>query len=322
MRYILEPYKPGGTNRFNCPQCGKRKCFTPYLDTKTATYVNPEQCGRCDHEASCGYHLKPREYFQLNPYERSRHPTYSPHPSAEYAQNHFQPLPVAYLPDHLITDTHSPHSQFVNWLHTIVPNPDAIKQTYEAYRLGATKTGGVIFWQIDTEGRLRTGKVMHYHPDGHRVKDADDFARLLKQPLTERTPQPLYFYHKRLIRQGVIPQDHRIEQCLFGEHLLPMQPNATVCLVESEKTAIVCSICYPQFLWLATGGCKQLSLSKLAPLRKRSLIIYPDSGEYTLWSSIMQRTEGFDYRIVKALERYPKNTDIADVLLGEKTIVD
>ena len=139
--------------------------------------------------------------------------------------------------------------------------------------------------------------------------------RFTLAPFTDGSPQPLYFYHKQLIRQHVIPEDAHIEQCLFGEYLLPTRPEAPVCLVESEKTAVVCSITHPQFLWLATGGCKQLSIRKLQPLRQRGLIIYPGSGELQLWSSIMQRTEGFNYRIVKALEQCPRNTDIADVML-------
>ena len=38
------------------------------------------------------------------------------------------------------------------------------------YRLGASRQGGVIFWQIDQEGRVHDGKVMYYLPDCHRNK--------------------------------------------------------------------------------------------------------------------------------------------------------
>lgn len=225
-------------------------------------------------------------------------------------------LPVAYLPMEVVDKMHSPCSQFVRWLVERLGNVEAVRGVYEAYRLGATRTGGVIFWQIDIEGRLRTGKVMHYHPDGHRVKDAEDFARMRGVPFTEKSPQPLYFYHSQLRRQGVIGEGQRVEQCLFGEHLLAGRPDATVCLVESEKTAVVCSILYPQYLWLATGGCQQLSVRKLAVLRGREVVVYPDSGELELWTKIMGRTEGISYRIVKEMEGYERNMDIADVVLG------
>ncbi len=40
------------------------------------------------------------------------------------------------------------------------------------YALGATKDGSVIYWQIDTKGKVRTGKVMKYDPNsGHRIKN-------------------------------------------------------------------------------------------------------------------------------------------------------
>ena len=40
--------------------------------------------------------------------------------------------------------------------------------------------------------------------------------------------------------------------CLYGEHLL--DNSKPVCIVESEKTAVIASFFYPQYNWLATGG--------------------------------------------------------------------
>ena len=38
------------------------------------------------------------------------------------------------------------------------------------YLLGGSKNGGVIFWQIDHEGKPHDGKVMYYGLDCHRCK--------------------------------------------------------------------------------------------------------------------------------------------------------
>ena len=47
----------------------------------------------------------------------------------------------------------------------------------EEYRLGATRDGSVLFWQIDRTGKVRTGKVMQYNPeDGHRIKGGQTSA--------------------------------------------------------------------------------------------------------------------------------------------------
>ena len=54
---------------------------------------------------------------------------------------------------------------------------EVLKRLMEDYRLGATRDGAVIFWQIDRENKVRTGKVMQYNPgDGHRVKDGQTSA--------------------------------------------------------------------------------------------------------------------------------------------------
>ncbi|MBQ3206967.1 MAG: hypothetical protein IJB38_03040 [Bacteroidales bacterium] len=44
----------------------------------------------------------------------------------------------------------------------------------------------------------------------------------------------------------------------------PQHPDKPIALVESEKTAIICSGLMPQYLWLATGGKSQLSQEKLS----------------------------------------------------------
>lgn len=44
-------------------------------------------------------------------------------------------------------------------------------RTAVRYRLGVSKQGGVIFWQIDHEERVRDGKVMYYREDCHRDKE-------------------------------------------------------------------------------------------------------------------------------------------------------
>lgn len=65
-RFILERYRSGGSNRYVCPQCGRKKCFTRYVDLETGKYV-ADECGKCDHTASCGYHYPPRQYFHDHP---------------------------------------------------------------------------------------------------------------------------------------------------------------------------------------------------------------------------------------------------------------
>lgn len=293
--FKLEPYKPGGSNRYICPSCGKKKCFTRYINTDTGEYVD-DTCGICDHEQSCGYHYPPKEFFR-------DHPTGNiskfdnkifmrPKKVDEPVRN-----PLYTIDKQYVKKSHCPTSQFMTWLTQVIQNEEFVQKAFDLYQLGATRDGGVIFWQIDKAGRVRTGKIMHYTADGHRT-------------------QHFNFVHAIMKNQGLLPSDWTLTQCLFGEHLLATNSDKTVYLVESEKTAIICSIYYPQYLWLATSGCKGINEAKLAPLKNRIVKVIPDSGVYDKWKEVLAQTEGIKYSIVKDLENYPPNTDIADLILN------
>ena len=96
-------------------------------------------------------------------------------------------------------------SDFTRFLATLF-DPIILEGLIDEYCIGVTRERDVIFYQIDTQSRIRTGKVMKYDPE-----------------------------------TGQLPQEWTLTQCLFGEHLLPLFPEKPVALVESEKTAIICA---------------------------------------------------------------------------------
>lgn len=131
------------------------------------------------------------------------------------------------------------------------------------YRLGCTRNGGVIFWQIDQEDRVHDGKVMYYRPDCHR--DHDRHPTWVSTLLTCRF---------RWTDAGSLTTSH----CLFGQHLLSEKgEKLAVAIVESEKTAVIMSELIPQFLWLATGGMGNVQPDKFRPLRGHKVILFPDT---------------------------------------------
>lgn len=316
-RYILEPYKSGAANKYECPHCGKRKCFTRYIDTETGNHIG-DAVGRCDHEQSCGYHYTPKDYFHDHPKENDWQHERKPFVASKPKKvEPIKPKTPGTIDKSYMTRSHSRQSQFMQWLASLGFDAESIDRVFEDYKLGATRDGGVIFWQIDRKGLVRTGKVMHYWSDGHRIRDNEDYAMFLGVPYSERIPHPSYFIHTMLQKQKVLTSDWQLTQCLFGEHLIDSRPDDIVCVVESEKTAIVCALYYPQFVWLASGGSNGLNKWKLAPLRGRRVIVYPDSGELKLWTEKMAETEGINYSIVADLEGCEHNTDIADLLLDQ-----
>ena len=58
--YNLQKYK-GTASRHTCPNCGRKRCFTLYVDENGIPL--DETVGRCDHESSCGYHYSPKQYY-------------------------------------------------------------------------------------------------------------------------------------------------------------------------------------------------------------------------------------------------------------------
>ncbi len=59
---------------------------------------------------------------------------------------------------------------------------------------------------------------------------------------------------------------------MFGEHLLKKYPDKPVCLVEAEKTALICAAMVP--VWVAVGGKTQLG-DKVEVLYGRTVIAFP-----------------------------------------------
>ena len=145
---------------------------------------------------------------------------------------------------------------------------EQMQRAAQRYRLGRSRDGGVIFWQIDTLGQIFDGKIMHYRPDGHRDHQRKPYwvSSALKRHYLKDDPQ----------LAAEIPSQH----CLFGTHLLMEDVRckmADVAVVEAEKTAVILSEVYPDFLWLAAGGLYELTAVKLFPLRGRRIILFPDT---------------------------------------------
>ena len=145
------------------------------------------------------------------------------------------------------------------------------------YRLGASKDGGVIFWEIDAQQQVHTGKIMYYQPDCHRNKQHN----------------PTWVHS---LMKDKLPTNYELQHCLFGLHLLTSdlghQPSA-VCIVESEKTAVILSEIIPDFIWMSCGGLQMFKPELLAPLVNHKVVIFPDTDEtgeaYKQWLTILQQ---------------------------------
>lgn len=298
-KYSLQKYS-GRNSRHTCPACGRPHCFTYYVDAAESPLAN--DVGRCEHLSKCGYHKTPAQYFAEHPQERERKEYHPVLPQCQQKE-----VRTDYIPFSLIQRSESTRNTLMYYLSKFFQQSN-LERVTKMYHLGSTKLGETIYPQIDTQGRCRTGKVMKYGEDGHRIKRSEYDA--------------VDWLHARLMRQqGKAASDFHLQQCLFGEHLLPQRPNDLVCVVESEKSAIIASLVFPDFVWIAVGGKAMLSPERCKVLAGRDVLIYSDADAVEEWGSkIKFFTFCHSIRLSDWAQDEPEGSkrDITDLIMNER----
>lgn len=287
-----------GSKKDTCPACNRPKCFKPYVNA--AGEVLDLTVGKCDHEHSCQYHRTPKDFFDENPQERRE---FKPKPMHLTKKE----IRTDYIPFILIQQSEGMNNSLMDFLSKFFSDDD-LKQATTAYHLGCTKNREVIFPQIDRTGMCHTGKVMQYGKDGHRIKGQTDSIDWL---------------HARLMKkQGKQASDFHLRQCLFGEHLLPKRPHDIVCLVEGEKSAIICSIVFPQFVWVSCGGKQGLTTERCRSLAGRNVIVYADADAAVEWQkkaiTALAECRSVSFSNWYKNEAPDSHRDIADLVMQER----
>lgn len=284
---FLQKYA-GKSTRFTCPGCKTPYSFTRYLDGETHQPIHPT-VGRCNREIKCGYHYTPRQYFTDIKRQETHAPTtnqFDPwypdlHLPATQPLHHYpvpdslflapqpsQPKTPNYIPRKYLKRSLSYNSNFVRFLRKYFSDLQ-IAEAANNYLLGATIKKEVIFWQVDIHGKVRTGKIMQYNPQtGRRIKTGYG---------------GINWVHHKLKKTNPSFSDFNLSQCYFGEHLLRLYPKKPVAIVEAEKTAVIASMIYQDYNWLAAGNLNGLNVEKSRVLRNKTIILYPDAGCYNRW---------------------------------------
>lgn len=281
FKFKLEKYK-GRSTRHTCPNCEHSQIFARYVDEQ-GNYI-ADSVGRCNREDKCGYHLTPSEYFQNKGIDYT--PTIKVKPKSL--------PPTDYIPEDIMIRSLNTENNFIEFLTKYFPLID-VARTINKYRIGDTKDGKIIYWQIDKEGKIRTGKMMLYCPQtGKRVKDQpnvfDWVHRYMKKPF-------------------------QLEQCMFGLHIKEEKP---IAIVESEKSAIIANLTMPKYTWMATGGKQNFRL--MEAVIGSDVTLFPDLGAFEKWSDHANKYGFKISRILEdiATEEDRKNgLDIADYILND-----
>ena len=161
------------------------------------------------------------------------------------------------------------------------------------YRLGRSKDDAVIYWQIDQLGQIHDGKLMWYGPDCHRLKhrNASWVMFMLKQHfgIPQDAYQPSHVFFGTHLLTNTDHSDFTDNHKFSNSPILDKNKSVSsvqsvvknnrpvVAIVEAEKSAVILSELYPQYIWLAAGGMHELQVSKFLSLRHHRVILFPDT---------------------------------------------
>lgn len=296
-----------------CPACG-RKTFKPYVDADGVP-LDALECGRCNREINCQYHCPPREYF-------NRHPGID--------KNSVKPvrkLPILYETPSFIEWKYLQYSMnkplfsnltvYLKVLFGMNAVFDACRRMYVGY--SPSFGGSVIFWYVDHMGNIRTGKNMGFTIDGHRCKN----------------PNQIYWVHKN---RNIASENFVMRQCFFGSHQLMNSDTdrCTLLFVESEKTALILTICLLAagiggYLVFATGGSSNLKVDLNAlkadiyyrwkPFMFRKLVLIPDADMYDSWRKTDLRALHSPVHVINPSDlRLTGSMDVGDLLVADGLI--
>lgn len=338
-RFQLDGSQRERKHKINCPYCGARKSFTRYKDYETGEYLSND-VGMCDRLNKCGQHIKPRDFFASHPQTSF---------SWERQTDSVTTVkPLMHIPSTTLMATLSgyEHNSFIKPLLKCFTK-EKIEKAIGDYYLGTIKAGfhqeaennqSAVFWFIDIQNNIRAGQVKLFDEVCHTAK---------YQSMEGERRNCQTWIHSLLLknsRQNGLQAEAWLKDynegekvtCLFGEHLLLKYPTKPVALVEAPKTAFIASMCYPQYVWLATGSLSYLNRERCRVLKGRKVDLFPDCGipnKATGKTCLMQwqeRVEGFkdiaEFAFSALLEDNASEAekeaglDLADIILRDLLI--
>lgn len=179
---------------------------------------------------------------------------------------------------------HHPESNaLLTWLLNLPMSAEHkrnLRNMIELYLVGTSLNGytkGWVMWpQVDMNLKIRDIKLMAYHQDGHRDKAWNP-----------------NWMSAMLAKAGKLDKEiYDVHRCLFGLHLAKIYPDAEVCLVESEKTAVICSAFSDpnKKIWMACGGLQFFKPEMVSDLvaANRYIVVYPDIDGKDKWQKVIE----------------------------------
>lgn len=275
MKNIYRYTLDKSSKKLICPKCQK-KTFVGMIDNQTGEFLS--NFGRCDREVKCSYKIYPSNNSFTNNQE---------------IDNQKIELKPSFHSIGLVNNSFGLDNNLLKYFESVFGKLlcDKIQKTYKIGTCIEFKNG-TIFWQIDNQNQIRAGKIICYNENGKRTKNIN-------------------WIHSIMIKNNII-NEFNLNQCLFGLHLINEYKSNVIALVESEKTACIMSVIFPEFLWLACEAKNEFKLQKLLPIKHRKIVAYPDceiqkngSTTYDEWNEKANNLnkEGFNITVSNLLEK-------------------
>jgi Domain of unknown function (DUF6371) len=248
----------------DCPQCGHKGKFRYYEDRNGDRI---ESAGKCERVNECDYHIKPNQEQIKGILTQTFKPKSEP-PQIE----------IIFPDKELLAKIEGYEKDQSSNFHKFCSSLDIPLSHLQKWGV-ATQKNDTVFILRNKDNKVANTKNFRYLATGKRDKSFNSFS--LKQPKNDAA------------KYG-IP--------LFGEHLLDAEKNKIVCVVESEKSAVIVSWFYPDFDFVACGAANGLTAEKLSVLFGRKIYWLADADK-----------AGRDNSSIKNLKAYEQNFEVIDL---------
>lgn len=296
------------SRKFNCPSCGEKR-FTKYIDTTTNELLKGDY-GICNRKIKCGHFSPPmkEKFIKITKHKISLNQR------IELKKEN------STIPFNVLSDTLKMYryNTLVNTLSQKFGH-NIIDKKIEEYLIG-TMENYTTFPYLNAIGECTYVSMIEYDStikrkkQGSKYRDLHTFLKI--QYESQKEPLPLWL--DKYLRNS------RKITCFFGEHLvhLPHNLNKPIAIVEAPKTALIASLFFRDFIWLASGSLNYLNIEKLNKLKGRKVFLFPDTSidkiALNYWTKVSKR---FDCQIIDIFDSiatdFEKQAgyDLADYLL-------
>lgn len=260
-----------------CPHCKKNNCFRYYNNL-------PREYGICDHQNSCNYHNKPSEQ---PPEIKQELYSMVNNTALNIAPVTLKKIVVPGAEQLKVLENHN--SNFHRFCTEFLNIPLDYLQ----------------LWNVGTDAKNNTAFVLQDITGKHVNIKFLEYITVDNNCKRNKNKNPYYLKAQ---------EKEQYQKCLYGEHLI--NKDKITCIVESEKTAVMCAFFYTKYNWVATGGNNGIKIETLSVLKGLQAYYLADNDTAGNNNStiIKLQNSGIDFKKV-VFDTAKEGEDLADLII-------